>query len=585
MDIEVQHRFSGPVTVFQDRQLPERATLAGYTALIDAYGLRVPLARTLYATGERHRILEEGGWRLLTPRHAPRPTLEGHLTFALKYEGLDLAVLKRFFLAVDATEIESIVRATPTGGYARRLWFLYEWLTGRRLNLPDAARGNYVPAVDPEQQWAVTGENSTRHRVRNNLPGTQEFCPLVRRTEALEEFVNLNLAERARAVVAAVPGDLLARTAAFLLLKDSKSSYAIEGERPPQNRIQRWGRAIGEAGRQPIDLDELLRLQKIVIGDDRFVRLGLRTEGGFVGEHDRDTGAPLPDHISARHEDLPSLIEGMVAFDRSPATTLDPVIAAAVLAFGFVYIHPFDDGNGRIHRYLIHHVLAQRGFNPPGVVFPVSAAILDRIDAYGAILEEYSRRLLLLIEWEPTERGNVRVPNDTADFYRFFDATPHAEFLFDCVRRTIEEDLPNETDFLRRYDQFTRRLQAIVDMPDRTADLLFRFLHQNGGRLSRRAREREFAALTDEETERIERLCAEMFGPPPEIRSSSDLYIAIQNREVSWPPRCRSSEDGRHRIAKLSGRPSTVFDGWTLQGTCGLCGELVDTGEPYEKHD
>ena len=218
-------------------------------------------------------------------------------------------------------------------------------------------------------------------------------------------------------------------------------------------------------------------------------------------------------------------------------------------------------------------------------MFPVSAVILDRIDAYGAILEDYSRRLLLLIEWEPTERGNVRVLNDTADFYRFFDATPHAEFLFDCVRRTIEEDLPNETDFLRRYDQFTRRLQAIVDMPNRTADLLFRFLHQNGGRLSRRAREREFAALTDEETEWIERLCAEMFGPPPEILSSSDLDIAIQNREVSWPPRCRSSEDGRHRIAKLSGRPSTVFDGWTLQGTCGLCGEPVDTGEPYEKHD
>ena len=514
MNSALQLRFSGPITAFQDRRLPERATLAGYAALIDACSLQVPLPRTLYATGERHRILEEGGWRLLTPRHAPRPTLEAHLTFALKYEGLDLAVLKRLFLAADAVEIESIVRDTPTGSYARRLWFLYEWLTGQRLNLPDATRGDYVPAVNPKQQWAVPGENSARYRVRNNLPGTPDCCPLVRRTEALEEFVNLDLAERARAVVAAVPGGLLARTAAFLLLKDSKSSYAIEGERPPHDRIQRWGRAIGEAGRQPIDLDELLRLQDIVIGDDRFVRLGLRTEGGFVGEHDRDTGAPLPDHIGARHEDFASLIEGMVAFDRGPATALDPVIAAAALAFGFVYIHPFDDGNGRIHRYLIHHVLAQRGFNPPGLVFPVSAAILDRIDAYRATLEDYSRRLLPRIEWEPTKRGNVRVLNDTADFYRFFDATPHAEFLFECVRRAIEEDLPNETDFLRRYDRFTGHLQAIADMPDRTADLLFRILHQNAGRLSNRAREGEFKRLTAEETERIERLYGEVFGPP-----------------------------------------------------------------------
>ena len=70
---------------------------------------------------------------------------------------------------------------------------------------------------------------------------------------------------------------------------------------------------------------------------------------------------PLPDHVSARPEDLNALIEGMTAFDTGPAQKLDPVIAAAILAFGFVYIHPFEDGNGRIHRYLIHHVLAQRG--------------------------------------------------------------------------------------------------------------------------------------------------------------------------------------------------------------------------------
>ena len=60
----------------------------------------------------------------------------------------------------------------------------------------------------------------------------------------------------------------------------------------------------------------------------------------------------------------------MIAFDRESAQKLDPVIAAAILAFGFVYVHPFDDGNGRIHRYLIHHVLARREFSPAGVVFP-----------------------------------------------------------------------------------------------------------------------------------------------------------------------------------------------------------------------
>jgi Fic family protein len=512
MEGEAHNRFSGPVTVFHERPLPERGAPAGYAALIDVYALAVPLPRTLSAIGQHHRIIEREGWRMLTPRHAPSADLEGHLTFALKYEGLDLAVLNRLFHAVGAAAIEALVRGKPTGSYARRIWFLYEWLTGTRLGLPDADKGTYVPVVDPERQWAIDGELSSRHRVRNNLPGTPEFCPLVFRTKTLEEFSAMDLARRAQTVVADVPRDLLSRTAAFLLLKDSKSSYAIEGERAPQDRIQRWGRAIGEAGRRPVDLDELLRLQRIVIGDARFVKLGLRHEGGFVGEHDRDSRMPLPDHISARPEDLPSLIEGMAAFSRGPALKLDAVVAAAVLAFGFIYVHPFVDGNGRIHRFLIHHVLAQRGFNPAGVVFPVSAAILERIDDYRTVLEEYSRRLLPLIRWESTNHGNVNVLNNTADYYRFFDATPHAEFLYACVRKTIEEDLPHETDFLRRYDLFRERIQNIVEMPDNTVDLLFRFLQQNGGKLSKRGRDQQFEQMSDEEVVSAEEAFATAFA-------------------------------------------------------------------------
>ncbi|MBL6974773.1 MAG: Fic family protein [Deltaproteobacteria bacterium] len=504
--------FSGPVAIFHEKRLPEVASPAGYSALIDAFDLSVPLPRRLYAIGEHHRVVKKEGWLILTPRHAPRPTLEGHLTFALKHEGLDLAVLKRLFRATGPTPIETLVRKKPTGSYARRIWFLYEWLTDKQLNHPDASDGRYSTVVNPHKQWTIAGETSRRHRLKNNLPGTREFCPMVFRTNNLNRFTELNLPERAKKVINDVPGDLLARTAAFLLLKDSKSSYAIEGESPPQDRIQRWGRAIGEAGRQNLDLDELLRLQKIVIGDTRFIDLGLRLEDGFVGTHDRHTHMPLPGHISARPENLPSLVEGMVAFVREYVPNLDPVMAAAVLAFGFVYTHPFEDGNGRVHRYLIHHVLTQRGFNPPGVVFPVSAAILESINEYRQVLEDYSSRLMPLIEWEQTKDGNVHVLNETHDFYRYFDATPHVEFLFRCVQKTIDEDLPNETDFLRCYDLFKTRITSMVDMPANTIDLLFRFLQQNDGRLSMRAREREFKALTADETAQVEEIYGELFS-------------------------------------------------------------------------
>jgi hypothetical protein len=49
-------------------------------------------------------------------------------------------------------------------------------------------------------------------------------------------------------------------------------------------------------------------------------------------------------------------------------------------------------------------------------------------------------------------------------------------------------------------------------MPDRTIDLLFRFLHQNGGQLSKRAREQEFAQLTDTEAAAAEDAYKMAFG-------------------------------------------------------------------------
>jgi hypothetical protein len=58
-------------------------------------------------------------------------------------------------------------------------------------------------------------------------------------TETLEAFAEIDLVSRAQAAVAAIPRNLLARMAAFLLLKDSKSSYTTEGERSSQDRIHR----------------------------------------------------------------------------------------------------------------------------------------------------------------------------------------------------------------------------------------------------------------------------------------------------------------------------------------------------------
>ena len=495
--------------------LPEEAVPVGYAALIQAFKLQVPTPLTLSAVSNRHRKYTRDGWSIYTPRHMPESTLYGHLTFALKYEGVNLALLKRLFQATGSAPFIQIVKDTPGSSYARRVWFLYEWLTAEQLDLPDSSikGGQYTPVVDPALQYTVPGVTSPRHRVKNNLPGTREFCPLVFRTELLENYRNADLPARASEVIGDVPDDILARAAAFLLLDDSRASFAIEGEQASLSRIQRWGRAISESGKILLSLRELERLQRIVIGDFRFVQEGFRSTGGFIGEHDRRTGFPLPAHISARAEDIDPLLHGLIAFDRQFAPELDAVVAAAVISFGFIFIHPFEDGNGRIHRLLIHHMLTRKGYNPPELIFPVSAAILENIQEYRAILESYSSRLLPLIQWEPTEAGNVKVLNDTADFYRYFDATAQTESLYQCVENTIKTILPEEVNFLRSYDMFRNGICGILEMSSVKIDLLHKFLQQNGGKLSSRARKREFDALTHDEIAKIEDIYNNCFAP------------------------------------------------------------------------
>jgi hypothetical protein len=72
------------------------------------------------------------------------------------------------------------------------------------------------------------------------------------------------------------------------------ASFQIEGERPPLNRLERWGRAVLQAGKNRLTLDEIIRLQRVLIEDLRFIQVGLRPDGVFLGERDH-IGDPLPE--------------------------------------------------------------------------------------------------------------------------------------------------------------------------------------------------------------------------------------------------------------------------------------------------
>ncbi len=506
-------RFSALIHVFRERKSPEDGYLAGYAALIYTFTLKVPLPERLALISVKHKKYETEEWMIFTPRYQPEETLGGHLTFALKHEPLDLGILKTVFKEAGQAAILEVIQNEPTGQYSRKIWFLYEWLLSGKLPLPDLTTGNYIELVNKVIQFTGPTEISKRHRIKNNLPGVIAFCPMIRKTPKLLNYIDKNFPEQIRQVLGKIYPDVMARAAAFLLLKDSKASYAIEGERPPQNRAQRWGRAIGQAGQKPLSKEELIRLQQIVIDNSRFLKMGWREQEGFVGEHDRKTGVPIPDHISARWNDINSLIEGLIQTNlklEDPA--FDAVIAAAVIAFGFVFIHPFVDGNGRIHRYLIHHVLLHKRYVSKGIIFPVSSVILERLEEYRQVLESVSLPRLDLIEWKTSADNNIEILNDTADLYRYFDATKQAEFLYSCVEQTVKDTIPQEVDYLQKYDRMKSSADEFFDMPDKMVSLLVRFLEQGNGRLSERAKAKEFAALTEQEAIQLENKYTEIFG-------------------------------------------------------------------------
>ncbi|MEJ4088914.1 cell filamentation protein Fic, partial [Galbibacter orientalis] len=193
-------------------------------------------------------------WKVFTVRHKPSNDLKSHLVFALKYEALDLYILKKFFETLGKEIIITMWKEEPTSQYTRKAWFLYEWLLGEKLNIPDLKKGSYVAIVDDTLQFTIAATNSTRHRVKNNLPGTPGFCPMIRKTKTIEHYLQKGLSEAIETGLGKRNKDLVRRTAAFLLLKDSKASFAIEGEYPPNMRARNWGKAIGLSGKTPLSL-------------------------------------------------------------------------------------------------------------------------------------------------------------------------------------------------------------------------------------------------------------------------------------------------------------------------------------------
>lgn len=484
----------------------------GYISLIRQFRLRaLPPFRYTYITNTGRGLVktEEQRITVILPKSYalknPDNALD-QLEFALKHEGLNLEIISQCFTHISKDDITHFIKKKPSGRFRRIIWFLFEFITNEILDLADVKQIPYVDLLDPKKYLVGKTLKSKRHAINNNLLGNKGFCPIVRKTPFLDEFIEKNISLKAEKLINSVNPTILARAINYLYTKETKSSFGIEKIAPSAARMTRFINLLEGASKNfELNKENLIALQNNIV-DEEYKDTDYRKSQNYVGEL-----TPLYQqkihYISPKPVDLEQLMSDYVICQQQLIDSgVHPVVIAAILSFGFVFLHPFEDGNGRIHRYIIHYILSKTKFTPDNIIFPVSSVMLKNLRQYDAVLELFSKPLLNVIgDYELNDEGVLTVKNDTRFFYQYIDFTFYAEYLFSCIDKTIEEDFRDELLFIEKYDRTKKSIQSIVDMPDFKIDRAIRCIAENNGKLGSKIRRTYFKELSDAKVTAIEK--------------------------------------------------------------------------------
>ena len=435
-----------------------------------------------------------------------------HLEFALKYDDLNLAFLKEVFTSVAHQTVLNYIKANPNRKYPRIIGYLYEFTGGKTIEV-DVTTTNYVDILDSSRYVTGNITKIPKWKVNDNLLGSKKFCPVIRKTSELSELLDWNIEEAIENLKHEYSPEIFKRASYYLYKKESKSSSEIEKEKPSEDRIERFITLLEDAGQKPFEDSlsekELVGLQNVIV-DPRYADDGFRDFQNYVGQSMRDYTQKIH-YVCPPPQFVRSLMQGIVDLNKKNTST-ETIIKATMVSFGYVYIHPFEDGNGRIHRFLIHDILVRDGIVPNSTILPVSAQILAHMDEYDATLELLSNLIAQKVKYDLDDSGKMTVNNasEIEALYQFPDLTNHTVFLARAIQSTVNKDVPEELLFLQCYDELKRDIQSIVDMPDNKVDRMIMFLHQNKGKLSGRKRIL-YKELNDHEIKQMEQAYTQVF--------------------------------------------------------------------------
>ena len=449
-------------------------TYCGYFHLIEALKLPViePRVRAEASKAVNSKFLK--GDRLLLPmRMAPgKDDVLGHVLLALKHEGTNLAVLAEVLPRLPKDLMQQEVNKHMVPEPLRKAAMLWELFTREELTI-DRTFKNPVPLFDPQRYVVGSSKRNRKWGIDCNGIGDLGWCPTIERTPKIEAYLKKDILSDAARWVEEADALMLGRVVEWAYLSETQGTYALESESVSADKSQRFVKLLHRAGdAKALDESYLCDLQNDIVSSVYSQAFSFRTDQNWLSSaHSRSALSvtyvpPSPDVLDDLMKSFLNVVNGW-------QNDLDPIAAAAAASFGFVYLHPFMDGNGRLSRFLIHRILERSGKLKRGLLLPISAAMKECEAQYLEALTDFSksaREFWSVVHTGGSPRFEFKFKG-SVNMYRYWDATKQAEFVFEMADRALQVHLREEADFLKLFDEVYRKADSRFDV--RQSDLQF----------------------------------------------------------------------------------------------------------------
>lgn len=461
----------------------------GYSHLIDTFFLKVFPRERPARTARVDKITPQLQQLGVPPSMAPAPDdLAGHLRFALAHEGVELQALMPILRRLSPESVAAAFIAEPANRFAKIACYLWEIANERTLDGLPEAEGEMEKLFDETIYLTDHGRSSgpgRRWRVVFNGIGSPRYCVTVRRTPRIEALLKQDLLGQAAAFTTTLSPALLLRALDWAYMSETKSSFAIEQEKPGHAAAASFVHLLAEVYRDlPITEDYLVHVQNVaMLGDPLNRAFGFRAEQNRLRNAAR--GVLGVSYLPPPPELLGELVDEVMRIGNDHDSALDTLVRASIVKFGFVHAHPFMDGNGRVSRFLFHKVSCADLRLAHGFVLPVSLAMERNEADYLRALRSFSKPAREL--WKVTMAGDnafIEQFEGEPDIYRYWDATDCVEFSLRMAQEALNVDLVEESDFLRRHDAIRAAVEPRSTLRGRDLRLMVRSFASTG-RLSK----------------------------------------------------------------------------------------------------